>query len=68
MSTVETDLATHALTRDIVRYVDSEDAAARERIMARMIDTVMDLDGCDQETAVRKIVDLIEKTPSSWEL
>lgn len=55
--TTETMLMRDALARDLERYSNSVDAGERQRIMARMIDTVMDLESCDHGTAVAKIVD-----------
>lgn len=57
--TTETELMRQAIDRDLARYGDSVDARERQRIMGRMIDTVMDLECCDRATAVDKITDLI---------
>lgn len=57
--TTETELMRQAIDRDLARYGDSVDARERQRIMGRMIDTVMDLECCDQATAVDKITDLM---------
>lgn len=65
MSTEDTMLAHEALFRDHGRYHGCVDHAEQPRIMNRMIDTVMDLVGCDQPAAEKIVVAILMQDPSS---
>ena len=62
--TTQTQLMEQALKRDLDRYIDQvgeDDDAGAHRTMGRMIDTVMELRGCDRPSAVAAISDLLTR-------
>lgn len=59
MST-ETDLTMDAVRRDIVRYREAEQGD-RQRIMGRMIDTIMEAYDVDRNRAVDMIAVLMQE-------
>lgn len=64
-ATEQTTLAKDALFRDLARHFDSVDDVERQRIKVRMIDTVMNLVGCEMGEAVGIVYEILKQDPSS---
>lgn len=61
METIATMLAFDAVKRDLGRYTDSVNEPERQRIMARMIDTIVDVAQVDQAEATMIVAGMIEE-------
>lgn len=58
---MDTELMNQAIERDLERHRAAVDPHERQRIMNRMIDTVMQATGCFQSQAAMTVVDMIRK-------